>query len=317
MSPWHGPFEICGADTKKYGNTYQVKGMSEGKEMKGTINLKNLKEYVERPEWMKSEEDKRVPVDEFKPIWEEEDRVEVDQDKSNNFIPEEELLKIPNPVERDMGEIFEEGEPSSSNKRPARGWEKKPGDLIDVKFRKKRKNGDFESFWACGTIRKVDPYNKDRVKIEFLDQRDGGWYQKDEEEDGPIEWRKCVNEKGHVRSKELKVMMVEKMSRKKLRRKLDKYGYLEGSDEAETGARNPRILESASRGSLGETLPKTLDPYRSKYEGLTKRQTTKRTTTPPGVHHTDNIKVKVMIRGVPIELEGTVKGVGEVFREWL
>ena len=58
--------------------------------------------------------------------------MEVDQDKSNNFIPEEELLEIPNPVERDMEEIFEEGEPSSSKKRPARGWEKKPGDLVDV-----------------------------------------------------------------------------------------------------------------------------------------------------------------------------------------
>jgi hypothetical protein len=55
--PWIGPFEISKADTKQYGNSYEVKRMLEGIEDKRVVNVSNIKEYIERPEWMQSEND--------------------------------------------------------------------------------------------------------------------------------------------------------------------------------------------------------------------------------------------------------------------
>ncbi len=55
--PWIGPFEISKANTKEYGNSYQVKRMIEEREDIRVVNVKNLKKYHERPEWMKTEDE--------------------------------------------------------------------------------------------------------------------------------------------------------------------------------------------------------------------------------------------------------------------
>jgi hypothetical protein len=115
--PWDGPYKIVKANLKKYGNSYLVRGIFEGKEEERPINIKNLKRYVERPEWMKLADDW---VDTRKV---EEDRMEVDQDKSGNYVPE--IEKAPRvqvePREKEEEEPLEKEEEGPS-KRPTRGW---------------------------------------------------------------------------------------------------------------------------------------------------------------------------------------------------
>ena len=94
---------------------------------------------------------------------------------------------------------------------------KKVGDLIDVRFRQKKKN-DYISVWACGTITKVDENNKERVYIEFLEGHDHDWY--DKKENPEIEWRRCEETEKHKRSEKLSINLIpEKESRLERKRR--------------------------------------------------------------------------------------------------
>ena len=170
--PWDGPFEISGANTEDYGNSYQVKRMVNEKEDIRVVNVKNLKRYVERPEWMKSEEDDWLPEMEVEMTNEE----KVEEAKDTRYIPPEESRK------RSV-ETMEE--PVRVGMRPQRSqWMKKPGDLIDMKFKKKEKNR-WVMHWACGTIQKIDEDNKNRWYCTFMDGEEG-WYDLEDDKDGKL-----------------------------------------------------------------------------------------------------------------------------------
>src|SRR3990167_7399952 len=135
---------------------------------------------------------------------------------------------------------------------------KKPGDLIDMKFKKKEKN-KWVMHWACGTIQRIDDDNKNRWYCTFMDGEEG-WYDLTDDKDGKIEVRKCEEGNGHTRSENLSLLMIgekeykrEKMKRRRIELKKGKdqkvrmeetqaHTSLKEKEDESTGLKESRVL---------------------------------------------------------------------------
>jgi hypothetical protein len=307
--PWYGPFEIGKVDTEKYGNTYQVKGVQNGEEVKSTINIKNLKRYVVRPEWMITKDDWNGGCDEMKETHEKED------DMSGNFgmIPEEVSSE-------DELESTYKGITPKRILGSTRTWVKKVGDLIDVRFRHKKKN-DYVSVWACGTIIKVDENNKERIYIKFLEGHDHDWY--DKKENPEIEWRRCEENEKHKRSEKLSINLIpEKESRLERKRRRLPVRWKVSDDP--THLKRLKSTEGKETSSIPH-LRGVSDNYRDAYEEavctlcdasgeseqrdyLTKEGSTRGLNT--------GVSLTLSIRETPIVVRGSAQEVGKVMRNW-
>lgn len=308
--PWYGPFEIGKVDTEKYGNTYQVKGVQNGEEVRSTINIKNLKRYVVRPEWMITKDDWNDDCDEMKETHEKED------DTSGNFgmIPEE--ISSEDELESTYKGITQKRILGST-----RTWVKKVGDLIDVRFRQKKKN-DYISVWACGTITKVDENNKERVYIEFLEGHDHDWY--DKKENPEIEWRRCEETEKHKRSEKLSINLIpEKETRleRKRRRLAVRWKVsddpthlkrLKGTERKEEGLiPHSSWVSWNCRDAYKEDGCTSCDASQESEQKdfLTKEGSTRRRLN-------TGVSLTLSIRETPMEIRGSAKEVGEVMRNW-
>lgn len=302
--PWHGPFEISKADPKKYGNTYRVKGIFEGAECERTINVKNLKRYVERPDWLKLEDDWVDKRDELNV----EGEMEVDQDKSGDYIPEPEPQRpIENPQAGEgekVPEKVQEAEPGQGRKRSRpRGWQKKVGDLVDVKFDKKV-GSNWRRFWACGTIKEVDPNEKDRVYCTFEDGKNEDWYSKKDDSD-MLEIRRCENKNGHQRSKELSVTVVNERKKKRQRvTSVQNMSLPTGAGKKNDGIPVEGMSEKEQLGG----------PTGYPESGIANSWPDCQQVSKEGNPVEGPMKLKMHIKGVPVEMEGSAKQIMEVIK---
>jgi hypothetical protein len=224
-SPWTGPYIICGADPVKYGNTYQVKEVRDGVEYKRVANISNLKPFYERPDWMKSEEEKATSVSKEKT--EEESESEKDEDRSLNYAPpvivqtnkeqnSTEVLKEKGNSEEKKGKGSENtqvGRRSSRIKEAQSIWVPEKGEGVDVRFQ--NRNG--KSMWSCGTVTRVDKYVPQKVFIEFLDSKYYSDEFKNDDDydlrDKSLEIRKCVESENHTRSAEQSVSKIDDLTK--------------------------------------------------------------------------------------------------------
>lgn len=130
------------------------------------------------------------------------------------------------------------------------------------------------------------------MKIEFLDGTDAGWCDKDHDEDG-VEWRRCQNVNGHVRSDKCSVVNIEC---KRVNKEMDEEKV--GEDRREPCGRAKRQKRTRfcnTPSHHGTRLAIPFDQYRN----------------------SNYVKVKMTKEGTSIELDGKVEDVRKLMKEWL
>jgi hypothetical protein len=267
-SPWIGPFTIGKTDIQKYGNTYKVSRKIADMEEERVINISNLKDYVERPDWMKTEEERKEETDDEEKKEEKTVEMEIevipeerDDDKSSNFV-------IPNDINENENEKGREE--VARDVVPEEKYIPILRDLVDVQF-----NMTEGKRWACGKVTKVDRRNIQKVFIEFEDSHkyskfdtNDDWYNFKNKEEAKV--RRCENKDGHIRSDEVSIMNIKKKNykKKKLRKRrmhkeegkcleevsermLDSHTTLLGQvNEVSTGDMNLKDLQRRLTGSM-------------------------------------------------------------------
>lgn len=283
--PWVGPFEISKADKELYGNSYQVKRIEGDKEEVRVVNVMNLKRYYERPEWMKTND---VIIPEIIPEERREVEPVMEDPRDRSFQP---------PKEKESG--TERKNTVTQLRTPRNLWIKKPGDLVDMKFNRKEKQG-YKMYWACGTIEKINEEDKDELYIKFLDGEEG-WYNIRDDKEGPLEVRQCQEKDGHKRSDNLSILVIDKKCQNRKQRKERKRSEREKLGEMQTKVVKEKVemLTSIKETEIpGDLLAEVSNRSQSLVTSFA----------------TSNIAIELQFRNKPITIRcniGEMKGVLE------
>jgi hypothetical protein len=186
INPWLGPFKIIESKSASK-NVYEVRIDEEKTEL---VNIKNMKIFYRRPDWMNIQAEKITEDLFYQPEINKEDIKDLD------YIPEEarnQKITKQQPIEK-----------METRKNPQRhAWTPKILDQVDVKFKVKKG----KEFWYCGQIKNI---KEGKAFIEFLDGGDAGWYDL-EEYIQEKEIKLCKESKRHQRDAKPKVLLMEKM----------------------------------------------------------------------------------------------------------